>query len=82
MRVKILRVDHYGYCGRENHPTDEDIGKCVIVLKAESWCEAGLLADQPNPEQIPQEEIYTVFECVTLGGKKLELMDHEVEVRL
>ena len=82
MRVKILRVDKYGYCGREHHPTDDDIGRCVLVLKTEAWCEDGPLADHPAPESVPQDVVYTVFECVTGGGKRVELIDHEVEVRL
>ena len=82
MRVKILRVDHFGYNGREYHPTIDDIGRCLLVLKAEAWCEDGPLVDHAAPESVPQDEIYTVFECITVGGRKLELIDHEVEVRL
>jgi len=83
MRVKILRVDHYGYNGRDHHPTDADIGKCLRVLSAVAWTEEGIgtLAEHPAPESVSDEDTYMVFECISLGGKRLTLLEHEVEVR-
>ena len=83
MRLKILNVDMYGYCGREYHPKETDRGRTVTVLHMEAWDATTnqMLKDHPAPESVPQEDIFCVYTCITCGGRKLELIDHEVEVR-
>jgi len=34
-RVRLEMVDHDGYCGRDLHPTDDQIGRVGIVLEIE-----------------------------------------------
>jgi len=35
MLFRIISVDHDGFCGREHHPSKEDIGKVVMPLRLE-----------------------------------------------
>lgn len=32
LKLKIVSVDHNGFCGRENHPDDSDIGLIVTPI--------------------------------------------------
>jgi hypothetical protein len=33
LKFRITQVDHDGFCGRENHPDDSDIGLVVTPVK-------------------------------------------------
>lgn len=33
MKMRIVRVDPYGFCGREHHPVASDIGQVVVPIK-------------------------------------------------
>ena len=86
MRVKILNVDMNGYNGREHHPEETDRGRIVTVLKMTAYQatedgEWNELSTLDAPESVPADDIVDVFECITVGGKKLELIGHEVDVR-
>ena len=36
-QLRITRIDHYGFTGRENHPSDSDVGLTVTPIN--SWAE-------------------------------------------
>jgi hypothetical protein len=36
MRLKITSVDKYGFCGRDHHPSQEDVGLTVFAYKMET----------------------------------------------
>jgi hypothetical protein len=37
LRLRITNVDHYGFNGREHHPTDSDIDLVVSPIKMQSF---------------------------------------------
>src|SRR5580765_4208422 len=37
VKFRIVYIDHYGYCGRDNHPTDRDKGLVVRLVKLDTF---------------------------------------------
>jgi hypothetical protein len=40
-KVKIVTVDRFGFCGREYHPSESDIGKTGVILTSMIECGDG-----------------------------------------
>lgn len=73
LRVRIVCVDMYGYCGRDFHPQPSDVGKEVVVHTYARW----------EDGEGDRAYNYGVYEGVIDGEtppRKVELIDHEVEL--
>lgn len=68
--VRIQSVDHNGFLGRDFHPTDSMIGELVLVEKI--WRED---YDSDEGEDLG----YYVFEGQLLDGRKVQMIDFELE---
>lgn len=81
MQIKIVRVDMYGYCGRDYHPETSDIGRTVTVLGMEAFIIEpwGALRSSDAPEHIDEANIVCIWDVITRGGKRLELTGDEIE---
>jgi len=90
MRAKIVSVDHFGYCGRDYHPEDSDIGTTVTLvgLDTEVFGEDGAflgMADQYLDEAVMaavhnDDRTVRVWTAITPDGRPLELVEHEIEM--
>jgi len=91
MKLRIVKVDHDGYNGREHHPATTDQGLIVTPLKMEAWwndpdnlypgealVDGDLCADVKKG--LDQENHEILWTCVTDDGRTLELMSHEVRI--
>ena len=92
--VRLDKVDLYGYCGRELHPGKEDEGFLGIVVGNVvcTWDAEGVMRsdDQIKMNVLGGTE-YTItgedegwvdvmYTVMDPSGRKLELMNHEIEV--
>ena len=66
--VEVTNIDVNGYNGRDNFPTNDDIGTVVTVDHIEI-CRDG---DDDT-------ETYTCFVCHRADGSRVELIGHEIE---
>jgi hypothetical protein len=94
MIFKITNVDMSGFCGREFHPSPSDTGLRVVPVKMETEIMDGKFNPNMDPTdaEIAAECLkalrgdaddmlcYVVWTCFTEDGRKLELMDFEVEL--
>lgn len=90
LKLRIVSVDLYGFTGRDFHPKREDEGLVVEVVAMEA--EIGSMILTPNSfSSIPSanlrralsgDEFVRVFYCLTKDGRKLQLVEHEVELEL
>lgn len=92
VRLRILRVDMDGYCGREHHPSRADEGREVVPLRME-LLHGELLEPMLTPDfdragiepalagvDVHALEVLGFWTCLTDDGRLLELLDHEVAV--
>jgi hypothetical protein len=94
MRVKIVKLDKWGYNGREYHPEPSDVGLVVRCVAMECWWGDDCVSiDEKiplvNKNPIASQEVasklrapdvlYYVLKCVADDGRILDLIDHEVE---
>lgn len=88
MKLKIIAVDQDGFQGRDFHPQQADVGKVVTVISMhteasyqtyESSDFAGIDVAQLLHE-IAEHPSYQVFNCITTEGRKLTLVEFEVEI--
>lgn len=86
MRVKIKKIDEYGFCGRENHPDKTDEGQIATVYAAESEAYLGCEPLYPdeierNPSLLQDERfnMVMVYKAFMSDGSKRTLMSFEVE---
>jgi hypothetical protein len=90
-KLRIVKVDRYGYNGREHRPAQTDEGLVVTPLKMEAWwnnpedlypgeplIDGDLCADVVKGLDQANHEI--MWTCVTDDGRTLELMSHEVRI--
>lgn len=68
LRVRITSVDSYGFCGRDHHPTDDDVGRTVVVFRYEVESDG----------EVAYGVYYGRFE--DNPAEMVELIDHEVAV--
>lgn len=82
MTLRLVRVDHNGFCGRDFHPDDDMIGQTVRVTKMVTYDgDSNEELNLADPEQAGgTDHDYTVFFGVTEDGRAVEVMDHEAEV--
>ncbi len=83
--IKMTSFDPYGFCGRDRHPHEEDVGFFGQVVKVSvSVCddEMCLLShdeDAPDGTELSNEYSYACYLVRAPSGRLLDLMDHEVE---
>lgn len=67
-KARVVRIDPYGWWGRDPHPTRQEIGKVVEVL--------GEVADTCE-----EEEQVTLYECALLDFTRTRMVfcDYELE---
>lgn len=93
MKLKIVRVDMDGYCGRDNHPSPSDVGLVVIPLAMETilydgdpntaiLTVNGGVATDPEVINDCEADLEVMWTCLTRDNRTLCLMGHEVEVQL
>lgn len=77
LQLRLRKVDHDGYCGRDHHPTDGDVGLVLTVVKTEAYSyDSCKLVDEHTPLA---EDWETTFICKRPDGTMVDVMPHEVE---
>jgi hypothetical protein len=91
MRLKVVSVDMYGYCGGERHPEPSDVGKIGTVVQVmvavetdvEDQCDKVLGPFDHEARNIagwnPDANTESMWTVVFPDGTLRDLMDHEVE---
>jgi len=83
--VKMTSFDGFGFCGREYHPREEDVGFFGRIVKTSlSTCDdEGCLVshdeDAPAGTLVTGEYSYACYTVRAPSGRLLQLMNHEVE---
>jgi hypothetical protein len=82
-KVRVVDVDMFGYCGRENHPTKADIGTVLRVLKVETLDSDGMpIADLSRIDRMlafVTDDLSAVYYCSRPDGTPVDMMDFEIE---
>lgn len=89
-QVRLNGVDLYGFCGRENHPRDEDVGFVGIVVgnsvELDDLNGPGVVERRENVlggTILPYNEnglcAFICYKVRASDGRELHLMDHEIE---
>ncbi len=82
-QVRLEHLDKYGYCGRDNHPEEHDVGFVGIVI-ANVVCDFGKVRMNVlgGTEIVATDEEWPDVCYVVQGadGRILDLMEHEIEV--
>src|SRR5574338_277250 len=88
--VRMSSVDPYGFCGRENHPDEADVGFVGIVVgnQVDTFSVDDSLtetrANVLGGTEVPREEngpyAFVCYKVRAADGRELDLMDHEIEV--
>ena len=84
--VKMTSFDPYGFCGRERHPHEDDVGFFGQVERASLSIldEDGRLVshdeDAPAGTLVIGEHSYACYLVRAPSGRMLDLMGHEIEV--
>lgn len=73
MMVRVRKIDHDGFTGRDFHPTDDMVGMEARVVKAETF-------DDGAFDETFGDLSYTVYTGVLADDRVVELMEHEVEL--
>lgn len=88
IKARIIQVDEDGFQGREFHPERSDIGRIVTVISVHTEASyqiydannfAGIDAGELMHE-IAEHPSYQVFNCITKEGRKLTLVEFEIEL--
>lgn len=90
-KLRIVRVDMNGYCGREHHPHPSDIGLVVTPLRMEVWH-----SDPDNGYMNPtvdnggeiiradhakdEDNQTALWVALTADGRTLDLIDDEIQI--
>jgi hypothetical protein len=91
IRFRIKKVDLYGFCGREKHPSQSDEGLTVTPLgmalchfDVETGAETQMLAANGTCASAKlmaePDNLIALWRCVTDDGRLLDLVDHEVTI--
>ena len=84
MKIKIVNVDMYGFCGRDLHPEKSDLGLVATVLsvKSESFIGSIPVNAQLCPEYATHEDYLVVvyYTAIMPDGSMREFVGHEIEV--
>lgn len=87
-KVILTHVDRYGYCGRDHHPREEDVGfvgtVVANVVEQDGDCMENVMpftvlknGTHEDEYQTHETAMYTVIHPL---GRQLEVMEHELEV--
>lgn len=86
MLLRITKVDMDGFLGRENHPDTTDEGLIVSVVGLELLNTEGdpvgpdAVRELAQLETAGEDTFLRVWTVITADGRKLEMMDYEVEL--
>lgn len=84
--VRLSFVDMFGFCGRELHPQESDVGFLGIIkgVNVSFTDDEGCLVDRaagvPGGTLMPREFDFACYTVEAPDGRRLELVDHEIEV--
>jgi len=84
--VRLTWVDMMGFCGRELHPKESDVGFLGIVKGASvtitdaDGCVDDRRGGVPGGTLMLRDMDYACYTVEAPDGRVLELIDHEVEV--
>jgi len=80
-QVQLTTVDYEGFCGRDLHPSADDIGFIGFITDVQ---ECGDVFDDicfdPKPGSTIGEDDYVIYEVTSPDGRRLDLVDYEFEV--
>lgn len=89
-QVRMSSVDEYGFCGRENHPDEADVGFVGIVVGNQvdvfnmEHCVTETRTNVLGGTEVPRDEdgpyAFVCYKVRASDGRELDLMDHEIEV--
>lgn len=89
-KLRVVRLDHDGYNGRDHFAEDSDVGTEVVPLQMVGYwfhpegeeyhllVDGGMAANATHC--LDQENHEIMWTCITSDGRTVELMNHEVEV--
>lgn len=84
-QVQLSWFDPFGFCGRDMHPSQGDVGFLGIVtgiLEVGGW--TGEFPGPGAPGDVLREDDefreYAVYEVRDPGGRTLHLVDHELTI--
>ena len=66
-KIKIIGIDKYGWCGRDYHPRESDVGRTGKIAFLETCDSVG-------------KEYVKVYHVIMNDGNPLELCDFEFKV--
>lgn len=89
-QVRLHGVDLYGFCGRENHPTEADVGFIGIVVansvELDDLNGPGVFERRENVlggTELPYNHdgvcAFVCYKVRASDGRELDLMSHEIE---
>lgn len=82
-QVRCTNVDMFGLCGRDPHPTEEDVGftGCVVGNTVERVDPDGYFgrSDDVAPGTETSEEDTVVYAVQDASGRVLRLASYEIE---
>lgn len=87
IRIRVQKVDPYGFCGRDRHPHLADEGQAGTVLEILRESADGMFDDEDVKELAESGELMLdekgepflqVLLCRLDNGRIVELMDHEI----
>ncbi len=89
-QVRLESVDMFGFCGRDNHPSEDDVGFVgVVVGNFVDLCDdehmlyqsrANVLGGVELPHDPDGDFAWICYKVRASDGRELELMEHEIEV--
>jgi hypothetical protein len=80
IHVRIVCVDHNGFCGRDFHPGDEHVGRIANVLSITVLDSDGMPVVDPTDQMMATEDCLRLFTCTMIDEPELlQLMEHEIE---
>lgn len=89
-QVRMSSVDPYGFCGREKHPDEGDVGFVGLVVgnhvEVFDNCHDSheVRTNVLGGTEVPRDEDglygFVCYKVRASDGRELDLMDHEIEV--
>lgn len=87
-RVRLETVDPYGFCGRDQHPAEADVGFLGVVVgnhvmyqdeDGDDVCRENVLGGVEYA-YTDEDWVAVCYKVRAADGRELELMNHEIEV--
>lgn len=89
-QVRMTFLDPYSFNGRENHPSEADVGFVgIVVANQVDLCDeehmlyssrANVLGGVEVPKDPDGDFAWICYKVRASDGRELDLMDHEIEV--